>query len=382
MRTDDDLRAEFTDGEIGRSRRYHRPGYVAAGVDAAVGVAVLAALAFGAPGNAVFGWFERLPWWGSGPLFAAATVVLLTVAGLPVGIWRYRRERRWGFSTQPPGGWVRDLAKGLAIGVVLGSAVLTGYLWLVRTLPSWWPVAGAVAAALVVLLLTFVAPVVLEPIFNRFEPMPDRDLANRLRALAERAGVPVASVLVADASRRTRKQNAYVSGLGATRRVVVFDTLLTEDSGDGVPVIVAHELGHRRLRHVARATALGMAGAAGFVVALWAVLRSGAVLAAAGATGPGDPRVIPFVVFAATVFEFLMLAPQSALSRRWESAADRFAVDLTGDAGAFAVAFRDLAVRNVLDLDPPPPVYLLLFSHPTAPQRIAAARRRGETSDA
>jgi STE24 endopeptidase len=223
--------------------------------------------------------------------------------------------------------------------------------------------------------LSFVAPVLLEPLFNRFSPLADPELSESLRTLSRRAGVPVRDVLVADASRRTKKENAYVSGLGRTRRVVVYDTLLSRGGPREVRLVVAHELGHRRLRHVARGTALGVGAMAVAVAVLWGLLRTQAVLGAVGASGPGDPRIIPFVLFVAAALQVVALPFESALSRRWESAADRFSLELTGDLDAFVDSHRGLAVSNLLDLDPPRFVYLVVFSHPTPPERIAAARR-------
>src|SRR4029077_20967238 len=129
-----------------------------------------------------------------------------------LAFWRgWWRERRWGFSTQTAGAWVADRARGLAVSVVLAAAAWSAAVALARALPGWWALPAGVALALAVLLLSFVAPVVLEPIFNRFRPLEDETLADRLRLLSERAGVPVREVLVADASRRTTKVNAYVS---------------------------------------------------------------------------------------------------------------------------------------------------------------------------
>jgi STE24 endopeptidase len=217
--------------------------------------------------------------------------------------------------------------------------------------------------------------VLLEPLFNRFEPLRDAALADELRALARDAGTPVRDVLVADASRRTTKSNAYVSGFGATRRVVLFDTLLARSDARQVKLVIAHELGHRHDRHVVKATALGMAGAAFGVLAMWALLRSHGVLRATGAAGPGDPRVAPFLMLVAFVLELIALPLGTALSRRWERAADTFSLDVTQDPDAFESAHKELAAANLSDLDPPRPLYVLLFTHPTPPERIALARR-------
>jgi STE24 endopeptidase len=215
--------------------------------------------------------------------------------------------------------------------------------------------------------LSFLAPVVLEPLFNRFDPLEDEDLAERLRAVALRAGVPVRDVLVADASRRTTKHNAYVSGLGRTRRVVVYDTLLAAGRPRELELVVAHELGHRRMRHVLKGTLLGMAGAVFFVVFLWAVLQWPAL------PEPSSPRVVPVVLFFGALLELPALAPGAALSRRWERDADRFSLELTGDREIYRTTHLDLARANLADLDPPRLLYALVFTHPTPPERLAAA---------
>ena len=171
---------------------------------------------------------DGLGWAGAAAAYAALAFALLRAAsGCRSTSGAYVRERRYGFSTQGLGGWLVDWMKGGAVSLVLTAALWTGLVGLARALPSAWPVVAAAAVALAAGFLSFVAPVVLEPIFNRFRPLADERLAGELRALAERAGVPVRDVLVADASRRTTKVNAYVSGLGATRRVVLYDAVDT-----------------------------------------------------------------------------------------------------------------------------------------------------------
>ncbi len=240
--------------------------------------------------------------------------------------------------------------------------------------PSAWPVVAAVGAALLVLLLGFVAPVVLEPVFNRFEPLADATLRDAVLRLSTEAGVPVREVLVTDASRRTTKLNAYVSGLGATRRVVLYDTLAEQATPPEILTVVAHELGHRRFRHVALGTALGMAASATLVLVLWALLSGDGVLDAIGATGAADAQVAAFVLLVGSLLGLVAAPLQAALSRRWEYACDRFAVGLTGDLGAFESAFGRLSDANLPDPEPPRLAYVWLFSHPTVPERLEAAR--------
>ena len=359
----------FGADEIERARRYHRPLYWAVGAELALAFGVLSAFAFTAAGDVADG----LPWWGAGPALAALVVAALWVAALPVSLYRHLHERRWGFGTQGALGWLSDRLRGLAVTLILTVLPLTALVAIARAWPSWWPVAGAAGAALLVLGGSFLGPVLFEPVFNRFAPLADDSLAEELRDLAKRAGVPVRDVLVADASRRTTKSNAYVSGLGRTRRVVLYDTLLSRARTRELRLVVAHELGHRRDRHVLKATLLAMGGAVAEIAALWSLLQWGRLRDVAGVEGMGDSRVVPFVLLAAGIAQLAVAPLVAAVSRRWERQADRFALALTDDPEAYEAAQRDLARANLADLDPPRALYLFLFSHPTPPERLAAA---------
>jgi STE24 endopeptidase len=348
----------FTPDEVARARAYHRPLYVALAADIAVSTGVTALLAFSWLGDRIFD-VTAGPWWARTLLFTVLVLAVLDAVRLPLAFWRgFLRERRWGFSTQTPGGWALDQLKGFVVGAILTAATMVALLGSVRAFPSWWPLVAVVAAALLVLMLVFVAPLVLEPIFNRFGPLEDPELVAALRELAERAGVPIRDVLVADASRRTRKHNAYVSGIGKTRRVVLFDTLLGEAARSELEAVVAHELGHRRHRDVVKGTLLAMASTAAAVFVAWPL--------------DPTPRRIPLLLFVWGVLELAFLPLTAAFSRRLERHADRFALELTRDAGAFEAAFRRMARANLSDLDPPPLIYAFMFTHPTPAERIAA----------
>jgi STE24 endopeptidase len=361
----------FDRAEIERARRYHRPRYALFLIDLGLGLGVFAAFAFSSVGDRLDSALAGVHWAARAALEAAIVLGVLEAVRLPGDFWvGHVGERRYGFSTQGVAGWLLDRAKAFAIGVVLSSGAVVAFLALARALPSAWPLVAAPALALLVLALGFLAPTVFEPVFNRFRPLEDSRLAEDLRGLAARAGVPVRDVLVSDASRRTTKHNAYVSGLGRTRRVVVFDTLLGRDRPRELRLIVAHELGHRRARHVLKGTLIGMAGAAAAVISLWAVLHWDALPA------PGNPRVVPFLFFAGAVLELGVMPLGAALSRRWEREADRFSLELTQDPGAYAEAHRSLARANLADLDPPRVFYLLMFSHPTPPERLAALQAK------
>ena len=356
---------EFSVEERERAGAYHRPLYLALLADVALAAGLLAALAWSSLGDWLFSPLDSLSPVSAAAAYAALVTVLSSLVRTPLALWRgWWREREWGFSTQGIGGWLSDRAKGLAVSVVLGAGAWAAVVALARALPGWWAVPAGAALALAVVLLSFVAPVVLEPLFNRFRPLDDEALVASLRGLSERAGVPVRDVLVADASRRTTKVNAYVSGIGRTRRVVVFDTLLEAADPAAVEVVVAHELGHRRDGHVAKLTVLAMAGAVIAVLVLWGVLG----------TRVADPRTLPEAPLLLLALELVSLAPGAWLSRRFERAADRWSLELTKKPDAFGRAHLELARRNLSDLEPPRPVYLLLFSHPTPPERLAFGR--------
>jgi STE24 endopeptidase len=364
----------FAGDEIERARSYHRPLYRALVVDFLLELGVLLVIVFGRPGE----WLSEAtggPWWARTLELVALVAGATTLVRLPLSAWRgWLYERRWGFSTQTLRAWLWDRLKGLLIGVALSGAGLVALVGAARAWPHWWPAAVAPGAALLALVLSLLAPLLFERLFNRFWPLPDPGLDEELRRLSMRAQVPVRTILVSDASRRTRKHNAYVSGLGPTRRLVLFDTLLENAPREELRGVVAHELGHRRYRHVAAGTALAMAGAAAAVVILRALLAWDGLVSAAGAHGPGDPRVVPLVLLVFWLLEVATLPFETWLSRRWERVADRFALQLTEDGVALEAMHRRLALANLADLDPPALAYTLLFTHPTPPERIAAAR--------
>jgi STE24 endopeptidase len=363
------------------ARRYHDPRYRAIVADLALGLALLLLLALTPPGHALSSIVDPLPEAAGAFTLAVLVVVLSALVRLPLTVWLgLTHERAFGFSRQTWKEYALDRVKSVGIGAVLTGAGLAGLVAAAVLFASWWPLVASIGAAVLVLALSFVAPVLLEPVFNRFEPLADAGLRDAVLRLADDAGVPVREVLVADASRRTTKVNAYVSGLGATRRVVLYDTLLERATTPEILTVVAHELGHRRYRHVALATAIGMTGAVAFVVVVWAALQSAPVLDAIDATGPGDARIVPFVLLVGSLLGLLFAPLQASISRSWEYASDRFAVEQTGDLGAFESAFARLSDANLPDPSPPRLVYLWFFSHPTVPERLEAARRAAGSS--
>jgi STE24 endopeptidase len=296
------------------------------------------------------------------------------LVGLPFAAWRQSIVRRYGLSTQGWGGWAVDLLKAYVIGAVIGAIVLVVFYTVTHFAPRWWWAFGAIGAAGLTVLLTFVFPVLIEPVFNKFTPLSPGQLRTDLVAMADRDGVPVKDVLVADASRRTRAVNAYVSGLGPTRRIVVYDTLLREAPPAEVESVVAHELGHAKDRDVVTGTLVGALGAAAAVCALYLLGSWAGLLRRAGVDSLAEPRGVALLL-AITAVAGLVAGPlQNAVSRRIEARADRHALALTHDPATFATMQARLSQVNLGDPDPNPVEYALFASHPSTVQRMAAAR--------
>jgi STE24 endopeptidase len=281
-----------------------------------------------------------------------------------------RRARDVGLVTQSWGGWGVDLAKASAIGGAVaagGAAVADG---LMRRVPrTWWlPGAGAVVAAGA--LVAFAGPVVLDPIFNRFEPLPEGPLRRDVLALADQAGVRVREVYVVDASRRTTAANAYVTGLGATKRVVLFDTLVDAFTHDETRLVVAHELAHVRFRDVPRALAFSA-----LVAPMTALAAAGLTERLAVAEGAA---VLPALALAAGAVAVPAGIAANALSRRVENRADAFALRLTDAVDPFVSFERRITLRNLGDPDPPRLMHALFATHPSTVERIGIARSYAE----
>ncbi|WP_232247277.1 M48 family metalloprotease [Kitasatospora azatica] len=371
------LEPDFTPEQLARGRALRRAQLPWALGGRVAGLALSLVLGLTPAGAHLVEWAgERLGGsWAALVLGGTLALVLLgQLLAVPFAA-RVRVVRRgYGLVTQGWRGWAVDLLRSLlltlalALPTALGCYALTG--WSTR----WWWLPAAGAAALLTVLFSFLFPLLVEPLFNRFTPMPDGEQRTALLALAARDGVAVRDVLVADASRRTTALNAYVSGFGATRRIVAYDTLLSTAAPREVELVVAHELGHVKHRDVPLGTVLGALGAAGAVALLGLLTSLRPLLDAAGASDIADPRSLPLLAACAALLGALGGPAQAAVSRRIEARADQHALDLTEDPDQFVAMQRRLALTNVADVDPPRLLELLFATHPSTARRIAAAR--------
>lgn len=342
-----------------------------------VGLVVPLLLGFTPAGARIVAWVGQPfggHWLAEALVGGLVILAMLWLVALPFSAWRHTVLRDHGLSTQDWGGWAADQLKGGAVGAVIGAVVLGGFYTLTHFAPGWWWAFGAVGAAALVVLLSFVFPVLVEPVFNTFTPMPAGPLRDELLTMAARDGLAVRDVLVADASRRTTGLNAYVSGLGRTRRIVVYDTLLREAPPGEVRSVVAHELGHAKDRDTELGALLGAIGAAAAVVALYLLGEWGALLGRAGVSSIGSPNAIGLALAAAAVAGLVGGPLQNLVSRRVEARADQHALGLTGDSAVFAAMQLRLAELNITDVHPPRIEYLLFATHPDTVERLATAR--------
>ena len=311
-----------------------------------------------------------------------AVTVVVRLATLPL---RARSEtvlREYGLSTQTWGSWSLDVLRGVLVDAGLSALALLALVGIARVARRTWWAWGAGATAALVVAGSFAYPLVVEPVFNDFTSLPDGPLRTAVLELAERDGVAVDDVLVADASRRTTALNAYVSGFGGSRRVVLYDTLVERATPEEVALVVAHELGHATQDDVLVGTLLGAVGVAAAVCALAVLLSLPRVLRRSGTDGMHDPRVVPLVLALVAVGTLVVGPASNLVSRRVEARADVHSLDLTRDPQTFADSQRRLALSNLSDLDPHPLAYALFATHPSTTERLAMVREwvrlRGE----
>lgn len=355
----------FTAEQIARAEAFSRWARVWSWGSLALSLMVACWLGFTAAGARLVGWLPG-PRWVVVVLAVAACELAGRLVTLPLAAALQRLRLNAGLSTQAWSGWGRDVAVSEAIVIVSTSV---GVLLVVAVAGRWrrgWPAIAGAGLAGLVLLVSFGYPVLVEPLFNRFEPLREGPLRSQILALAEDEGVAVDDVLVADASRRTTTLNAYVSGFGSTRRVVVYDNLVDDTSSPETLSVVAHELAHARHDDVLVGTLLGAAGTLTGLGLLGLLLARGRSVA--------DPRQVPRVLALLAIGTLLASPVQSTISRSIETRADVDALITTADPDAFVALQRELTLRSLADPTPPAWSQFWFGSHPTVLDRIGAAR--------
>ena len=361
----------FSPEEVDKAKRYAKPLKLAGIARSVLSLAAMAALL---RSHVLVDLTDGMPWVAG--LFAVVAVVTLVeaVVGLPFSVWRtLSYDKRWGFSTTSTRTFVTDELKGIALGIVITGVVFLP-LWALLRSTSWWWLWGAGVFVLVNVLFAVIFPVAIAPLFNKYTPM-EGELRDRLLGVARSVDADVSEVLVEDASKRDTRKNAYVAGLGATRRVVVFDTML-EWSPAEIEAVVAHELGHWKLRHIRRTIpAIGVVGLVTFAL-LGLVLDAEPLLDFAGVADVGDPAALPLLMLLFSLLTVVTGLFPAWLSRAHERQADLFGLAAIGDAEVFGSMMRKLHTETLADLAPSA-WRRLRASHPPAAQRLAMAAAWG-----
>jgi STE24 endopeptidase len=370
----------FTSEELERARSYQRPLTKLRLVRTAINLAILFAFIGFEVGPAIAdsvdGWVLQL----------VLVLLALELVVLPINValdaWvDLGHDRRWELSTQTGKGLAIDTVKSFVLGMVVNVALLVPLYALIRSTDLWW-VWGWLVIVLFSVGLGFLFPVVIAPIFNKFDPLDDEDLSGRIQNIASKAGVTISGAFVADESRRSRRDNAYVAGLGPSRRVVLYDTIL-EHPPEVVEQVVAHEVGHWRLKHLSRQ--IPMMAVLSFIVffllnlvAGWDGLWDWAGVEAVGdVPAIGNPAGLPLLVFLVQAGFALVGSVTAFVSRAYERQADLQALELLEAPSTMIDMQRRLHVKNLADLDPGF-VKQLRATHPPAAERMTLTKRWAE----
>jgi STE24 endopeptidase len=292
---------------------------------------------------------------------------------LPLAFHRgFFLDRRYGLSSEPMGGWLRDHVKAIGLGLVLAIAGAEIVSVTLRVSSSWWWLASAAAFIIAMGLMAKIAPIVLLPLFYTFTPLDRKSLGARLVSLSQRAGVPALGVYEWALGEKTRRANAALVGTGRTRRIIVSDTLLAEYSDDEIEVILAHEIGH----HVHRDILVALIAESALLVVAFYV--AAAALAAwgprLGLRSANDMAALPLLLLAGGATTVVATPVVNALSRWNERRADRYALKLTQQPAAFISAMKRLGTQNLAEERPSWAVLWLFHTHPPIEQRIKAAQ--------
>ncbi len=358
------------------ARRYNRLRRRLGLADSALGLALLALLL-------LTGWtggLRDLAYEAAGESYGLAVfyyVLMLSLIakliGLPLDFYGFRLEHQYHLSNQKFRGWAWDQLKGWLVGFAIAFILVELIYWTIRTAPeTWWFIAWVVVLVLFVFFAQ-IAPIVLFPLFYSFKPLEDEDLKARLLRLSERAGTRVRGVYEWKLSEKSKKANAALTGLGATRRIILADTLLQNYTPDEIEAVLAHELGHHVHKHIFKSIVV-QAGVT--FVGFWAAdqaLRY-AVDHSSMFTGLADFANLPLLALVSTVLSFLLLPALNAYSRYNEREADRYCFKSIADLSPFITAMDKLASQNLSERNPSRFVEWFFHSHPAVSKRIAAAQ--------
>ena len=329
---------------------------------------------------------ERLHWarfWTLLVYYALLTLAL-SVIGFPLGFYSgYWLEHAYGLSSQSFGGWLWDRTEGEVVGLAINVFLFWLLFRLIQESPRRWSLGLWAALVPILAFGIFLEPVLIEPLFNKFSPLPPGPLRTQLHALAVQAGIPNAPIYVADASRRTNTTNAYVTGIGPSARIVLWDTTLTQMPPDEIVGVVGHEMGHYVEKHIYWGFAASVLGLL-FALPLAQKLVEGLVRRGGPRwrlTGLTDLAAVPVFLLTVNLLSFLADPLTNGASRYIEHRADAYGLRVTHNGPAMARAFVFFAQHDLDDPDPPPFIKFWTFTHPPLGERIDFVMGRKSAGD-
>ncbi|MBI1922238.1 MAG: M48 family metallopeptidase [Geobacter sp.] len=307
----------------------------------------------------------------SGVLFFLILTLLQTLIDIPFSLYgTFNIEARYGFNTMTPRLWLADLAKSTAITVVILTFMTSGALALIDWSRDYWWLWVWGFFAIVSIFMMYLSPYVIEPLFNKFEPVKEEGLEEKIRALMEKAGLKVSKVLQVDESRRSRHSNAYFTGIGRVKRIVLYDTLISQMTHQEILAVLAHEVGHWKLGHIWKRLVTTELGALAGLYLSFRLLQWERLPELVGLDHASFAARLVILGFVASIAMFPLTPISAWLSRRHEWAADRFATDLYGRPEALASALIKLSKENLANLHPHPLYAKFHYSHPPVVERV------------
>lgn len=314
--------------------------------------------------------------WFQGLLLVGAVSVVFSLVRLPFSLYStFVIEARFGFNRTTLKLYLVDLLKGLAISVVLGVPVLLALFWFVDSSGALWWVWAFAALTAFQLVMSILAPLVIAPMFNKFTPLPGGPLRDRILGLAEHLEFRTRGIFVVDSSRRSRHSNAYFTGLGRAKRIVLFDTLVSSHTEEEIVSVLAHEIGHEKRAHIKKglAISIGLSLIGFFILSL--LLHWVPLYQAFGFSQPSTAALLVLLAFCSGPFTFFLQPLFTLRSRKQEYEADRFAVQGVGSAAGLKSALLRLSRDNLSNLSPHPLYSFFHYSHPTLAERLEALDR-------
>ncbi len=301
--------------------------------------------------------------------YIALFYILLSIILLPLSFYRgYTVEHQFGQSVQTVGMWFSDYGKSKAIDIIVSIGAMTGIYALLVYVPRYWWLIAAAAVAVFIVIAVYLYPVLIDPLFYKFKKLDDDKLQEEILGITEEAGIEVEEILVADASRRTTKANAYFTGIGNTRRIVLYDNLINNFSSKEILNVVAHEAGHWKSSHVLKGIGMSiMGGFLGFFLLGLMFSRTGL---------RGDIRAVFILILITALTTFLILPFQNMISRYFEKQTDEMALEITKGYDTQIALMTRLAGSNLSNVDPNPLIKYTLYSHPPIMERIRYAEDR------